>query len=182
MKRLTKIHNFDYYSIMFFLLALIGWLWEVILYFVTEHTFINRGVYKGPYLPIYGAGGVLLYLLLHRLKKKPVLVFSASMVLCSVLEYFTSWFLEFRWDIRWWDYSSHFMNLNGRICLLGAVVFGIGGTGFICLLLPAYEKLYQKMPEKLRTLLMVAFILIFVIDAAYGAMKPNMGYGISDIV
>ena len=51
------IRTFDFYVLLFFMLSFIGWLWEVAIYLVTEHAWINRGIYLGPYLPIYGAGG-----------------------------------------------------------------------------------------------------------------------------
>ena len=60
------------------------------MYLFTEHAFINRGVYRGPYLPIYGAGGLLLCFLLRGFRKKPMRVFFLSMLICSALEYFTS--------------------------------------------------------------------------------------------
>ena len=151
----------------------------MLLYLITQHAFINRGVYKGPYLPIYGVGGMLLYLLLHRLKKSTLLVFFSSLVVCSLLEYFTSWFLEMRWGIRWWDYSDHFMNIGGRICLLGAVCFGIGGTILVCLFMPLYEKIFEKIPAKMRVIVSVLLILLFVADAAYAGIRPNTGFGIT---
>ena len=40
--------EFEYYVLLFFILAFTGWLWEVALFFFTEHAFINRGVYRGP--------------------------------------------------------------------------------------------------------------------------------------
>lgn len=171
--------EFDYYVLLFFLLAFIGWVWEVVLYFFTEHAFINRGVYRGPYLPIYGVGGLLLCVFLHSLKKRPVSVFFLSAVICSVLEYLTSFFLERRFKVRWWDYSGHFLNISGRICLLGAVTFGLGGAVLVCLFLPFYEKIYRKMPGIWRVILCAVFLLVFVVDAAYCAMHPNMGNGIS---
>lgn len=174
-----NIQGFDFYCILFFALAFIGWIWEVFLYFFTAHAFINRGVYKGPYLPVYGVGGMLLYLLLHRLKKKPVPVFFSSLVICSLLEFFTSWFLEKRWGIRWWDYSGHFMNIGGRICLLGAVCFGVGGTVLVCLFMPFYEKIFKKIPAKIRAAISVVLILLFVADAAYAGIRPNTGFGIT---
>ena len=64
------IRPFDYYALLFFTTAFAGWLWEVLLCLVTAHTFVNRGVYKGPYLPIYGIGCVILLMLLHRLRKR----------------------------------------------------------------------------------------------------------------
>lgn len=173
-------HEFDYYVLLFFILAFLGWLWEVILFLFTEHAFINRGVYRGPYLPIYGIGGLLLCLLLGSFRKKPLCVFGISLVVCSVLEYLASYFLERRWGIRWWDYSGHFLNINGRICLLGALVFGLGGTALVCLFLPFYEKLYLKVSKKWRFFLCLGLLLVFVADAAYCAVWPNTGEGISE--
>ena len=165
--------------LLFFCLAFVGWLWEVLLFLLTDHAFINRGVYRGPYLPIYGVGGVLLCFLLRRYRGKPFLVFALSMVVCSVLEYLTSYLLEVRWGIRWWDYSGHVLHVNGRICLAGAVVFGLGGTGLVCLLLPAYDRLYGKLPGKWRGVLSIVLLLLFVADATYCTMSPNTGQGIT---
>ncbi len=171
--------EFDYYALLFFALAFVGWLWEVLLFFCTEHAFINRGVYRGPYLPVYGVGGLLICFLLRRLKKKPLLVFLFSMLICSVLEYFTSYLFERRFGTRWWDYSEHFLNLNGRVCLLGAVVFGLGGTALVCVFLPFYERIYEKIPGRWRAALCILLLLVFVADATYCAVRPNTGDGIS---
>ena len=115
---MKKRRDFDYYVLLFFCLAFVGWLWEVLLFLLTDHAFINRGVYRGPYLPIYGVGGVLLCFLLRRYRGKPFLVFALSMVVCSVLEYLTSYLLEVRWGIRWWDYrpclACQWQDLPGR--------------------------------------------------------------------
>ncbi len=179
MKRNRIARQFDYYVLLFFILAFAGWLWEVTLYLFTEHAFINRGVYKGPYLPVYGVGGLLLCFFFRSLKKKPFRVFALSAIVCSALEYFSSYILEKRWGIRWWDYSGHFLNINGRICLLGAVAFGAGGVALVCLFLPLYEKVYLKMDKRRRLIACLLLLAVFVADAAYCAMRPNMGYGIS---
>lgn len=42
--------------LMFFVFSVAGWLWEVMLSYVTEGSFVNRGVLHGPLLPIYGRG------------------------------------------------------------------------------------------------------------------------------
>ncbi len=101
MKRKPTSDCFIFYVLLFFITAFVGWLWEVLLFLFTEHAFINRGVYEGPYLPIYGAGGFLLCVLLSHIRKKPLLVFVLSMTVCTVLEYLTSFFLERKWGIRW---------------------------------------------------------------------------------
>lgn len=179
MKKKIMSHEFDYYVLLFFSIAFSGWLWEVMLYFFTEHAFINRGVYRGPYLPIYGVGGLLLCLFFGSMKKKPVRVFLLSTVLCSVLEYLTSYFLEMRFGVKWWDYGGHFLNISGRICLLGAVTFGLGGAVLVCLYLPLYERIYRRISGRWRTLLCLLFLAAFVVDGAYCAMRPNAGVGIT---
>lgn len=179
MKKKSLPHNFDFYVLLFFIAAFAGWLWEVLLFFFTKHGFINRGVYEGPYLPIYGVGGLLLCMLLYHMKKKPLPVFLLSMSICTVLEYLTSLFLERRWGIRWWDYSGHFLNLNGRVCLLGAVFFGLGGTALVCLFLPFYEKMYSQITPKWRRIASISLLLVFIADGAWCAMHPNTGTGIS---
>lgn len=179
MKKTNSPRKFDYYALMFFLLSFAGWLWEVLLYFCTDHLFINRGVYKGPYLPVYGVGGLLLYFLLRSFRRRAVLVFACSALLCGALEYLTSFFLEQKWGIRWWDYSGHFLNMNGRICLMGISAFGLGGVLLICLCLPWYDKIYEKIPDRWRSGLCVALVLVFAADAAWCAIHPNVGYGIT---
>lgn len=170
---------FFYYIWLFTFLSFAGWLWEVCLYLVTTGRFVNRGILTGPWLPIYGAGGLFLFFLLYRLKKHPVFVFLLAAAVCSALEYFCSWFLEKLWGVRWWDYSGYFANLNGRICLLGAAAFGTGALLAIYLLIPWFEKIYEKIPPRIRKTVGILLLLLFVIDGAYAAANPNAGWGIT---
>lgn len=169
----------DFYILYFFLVSFVGWLWEVGLYLVTEQVFINRGAFYGPYLPIYGAGGVLLWLMLQSFHRKKSVTFLLSMVLCSVLEYATGIFLEWKWGMRWWDYSGQFMNLNGHICLLGAVGFGLGGTLLNCYLMPSYMRLYHKISARWRKILCTILLVLFAVDLVWCLVSPNTGENIT---
>ena len=171
--------SFDYYVLLFFLLSLFGWLWEVGIYLVREKQFVNRGILTGPWLPIYGAGALFLYLILKRWKKNPLLVFVISLTICSVLEYFSGFFLEKMWGVKWWDYSGMFLNLHGRICLMSCLLFGVGGIFLIFFIVPIYTALYNKISEKKRLTAAIILLLIFVADAAYSADFPNVGSGIT---
>ena len=62
--------------------------------------------------------------MLGRLKNPAALFFLGALLTCS-LEYFTSWLMEKLFHARWWDYSKRFGNLNGRVCLLNSVLFGL---------------------------------------------------------
>lgn len=173
---------FDYYALLFFTSAFAGWLWEVLLYLVTAHTFVNRGIYRGPYLPVYGVGCVLLILLAHRLRRRPAAVFALSCLLCTALEYVTGVWLLWKWGVRWWDYSGHVFNIDGHICLTSAAGFGLGGVLLICVFQPVFNRYYHRMTIALRVTLCIAFLLLFVADAAYAAMYPNTGEHISTLV
>lgn len=172
--------TFDFYVLLFFIVSFAGWLWEAGIYLVTEHTWVNRGVYYGPYLPIYGSGGLLLWFMLHRLYRKPLWTFCLSALICSVLEYATSVFLEWKWGVRWWDYEEHFMNLNGRVCLLGAICFGVGGMLLNCWLLPWYMRLYHRISRKWRLILCGVLLAVFILDVTYCAVNPHSGYGVTE--
>ena len=64
-------------------------------------------------------------------------IFLLGAVLCSVLEYFISWLLEYLFDMRWWDYSDWPLNLNGRICAVSVIGFGFAALAGTQLIIPA---------------------------------------------
>lgn len=184
----TNAHEIDYdrhYSIgslifIFFACSFIGWLWEVIIHIVEDGVLVNRGVLLGPWLPIYGSGSVLILLLLRPFFKRPVATFFSSMILCSSVEYVTSWYLELKEGIRWWDYSGYFLNINGRICLAGAVIFGAGGCAIVYFAAPKLDDCWKKLSKKLQLGICIVLALLFVDDLVKSHENPNTGKGITD--
>ena len=120
----------------FLLYAFIGWVYESILVSIAERRLVNRGFLNGPICPI---------VLLHDFTN-PVLIFLISSFGASVLEYATSWGMEKLFHARWWDYSHFRFNIQGRICLLGAIVFGFGGVAIIDVVQPQVERLTAMIP------------------------------------
>ena len=167
--------------LIFFAMSFVGWAWEVGLHLIADGTFVNRGVLHGPWLPIYGTGSVMMLLLLNRFRRKPVLEFVLAVALCGSVEYFTSVYLEFVHNgTRWWDYTGYFLNLNGRICAEGLLVFGIGGMAIIYVLAPFLDGLFRRMPPKLLMAAGVVLLLFFAADQIYSSAHPNTGKGITD--
>ncbi len=159
----------------FFVFSFIGWAWEVCLYLVMTGEFVNRGVLYGPWLPIYGTGGIAILLVLNRFRQKPVLQFLSAVILCGVLEYFTGYFLELTHNGRkWWDYTGYFLNLHGRICAEGLLVFGLGGLAIVYLLAPLLDNQIRRLSGKFLILLCAVLIAAFVGDWLYSTKKPNM--------
>ena len=165
--------------LIFFSLCFVGWIWEVTLHLITAHTFVNRGVLHGPWLPIYGSGGILILICLKKLRNRPIAEFFASIVLCGFVEYFTSLYLELSCGRRWWNYNGYFLNLNGRICAEGLLVFGLGGVAIVYVIAPLLDNLFRKINVKIVGAVCTALIVVFMADVIYSKKNPNTGKGIS---
>ena len=115
--------------LLFIAYGIIGYFLEVITTSLEQKKInLTRGFLVGPIVPIYGVGSLLITLFLSTYKNDLVVLFVMSLVLCSVVEFTTSYIMEKAFKLRWWDYSHMKYNLDGRICLLNAVLFGIGGV------------------------------------------------------
>lgn len=184
-KWVVSLNYLRYYSVwsllmMFFMLSFMGWVWEVSLHLITDGVLVNRGVMHGPWLPIYGCGSVLILLFLNRFRRNPALEFILIVVLCGSVEYFTSLVLEIvHGGTRWWDYTGYFLNLHGRICAEGLLVFGIGGMAIVYVLAPFLDGMFRRLPVK--ALMAAGLILtgIFAADQIYSSIHPNEGEGIT---
>ncbi len=164
----------------FFVFSFVGWVWEGSLYLVRDGVFVNRGTMHGPWLPIYGSGGVLILTLLYKLRKHALTQFFAAVVLCGVVEYFTSYVLEIMsGGVKWWDYSGYFMNLHGRICAEGLIVFGLGGIAVVYALAPSLSHGINKFSHRFLVTLSCGLLAVFIIDALYSSQNPNTGYGVT---
>lgn len=175
-------YSFSSYILLFFTFSIIGFLWEVFLHLLSDGTFVNRGTMHGPWLPIYGTGGVLILFLLKRYRDKPLSLFVTTFLLCGVVEYGTAWFLETFKHLKYWDYTGYFLNLQGRICLEGLLVFGLGGCGFTYIVAPILDNFYQQIPSLVKTILCIIFVGVFSLDFIYSTIYPNTGVGISKTV
>lgn len=167
------------YVLFFFLCSFIGWIWEIILIVVQTGNLVNRGVLHGPWLPIYGCGGLIIVLLFNRFREHPLVVFLFSALSCALIEYGTGWYLETFKHHKWWDYSELPLDLNGRICAFSVTAFGIGGMAVIYLVYPILYKIAQKIPYTVKKLLCWTLMLIFLGDFIYSSDVPNTGEGIT---
>lgn len=169
------------YVLFFFAFAMIGWFWEVVLHIIQTGDIVNRGVLYGPWLPIYGCGGVLILFFMRRFAKRPVVTFFLIIFVCGVLEYGTAWILEIFLGTKWWDYSGFFLNLHGRICAEGLLIFGVGGCAILYIIAPILDELFSRVPKKIRTIVAVVLIVCFAADTAYSFLcQPNTGKGITE--
>ncbi len=166
---------------LFFFMCFVGWIWEVSLSMITYGKFINRGVLHGPWIPIYGVGCVLILLVLKRYRTRPKVEFGLSILLCGCVEYFTGLALELTHNgQRWWDYTGYFLNINGRICAEGLLVFGLGGMAFVYLLAPIIDNFVRTHLNKKVSVFCLILLLVFGNDVIYSHFYPNTGQGVTE--
>lgn len=86
------LHTIEIYFLLFLTYAFLGWCMEVTCKLIQFKRFINRGFLVGPYCPIYGWGALAITLLLQRYTNDIIVLFVMAVIVCSFIEYFTSYF------------------------------------------------------------------------------------------
>jgi uncharacterized membrane protein len=141
-----------------------GWCMEMISTGSWHKNFTNRGFLIGPYCPIYGVAAVLMIWFLQKYENDLAALFVMAIMICSVLEYLTSYVMEKIFKARWWDYSKRTFNVNGRICLTNSLVFGILGVLLISYIHPFLNAILNKITEPYFYIISTFCFTVFIID------------------
>lgn len=152
------------YFLLFIVYSVFGWCLEVVGKLIQYKRFINRGFLIGPYCPIYGCGALLITFLLKKYIDDPLVLFVMVIVVCGILEYLTSFFMEKIFKARWWDYSQKKVNINGRVCLDTIVLFGLLGLFIMYISNPFLINKIEQLPEIWLNILFWILLVIFVAD------------------
>ena len=164
------LHTYGYLFVWFIIYSFFGWVYESLWSSFNERQWVNRGFLSGPVIPIYGFGAVFFVLLLSDINN-PVYIFILGMVIASVLEYFTSWAMEKLFHARWWDYNHYPFNLNGRICLYGALLFGFFAVVIIKVVQPYVAKFTAGFSDSALYSLSVVLMILFITDTILTVRK-----------
>lgn len=163
---------FEKYFSLFIIYSIIGWIIEVFWTLATDKKLVNRGFLIGPYCPIYGVGCLLLIIFLNRFKDNLVLLFFMSIIICSILEYSTSYVMEKMFKARWWDYSDYKFNLNGRICAATMIPFGVLGVLVVYFLNPIISGVIR-----FNNIVFIIIFTLFIVDfgVSFGIIENMKG-------
>lgn len=118
--------QYSFTQIIFFFLVycFFGWIIESTYVSVKTKKLTNRGFLRGPVIPIYGCGAMMMVFCAAPFTKWPVAVFFAGLLGCSVLEYCTGMIMEAIFKVRYWDYSNTKGNINGYVCWWASLSWG----------------------------------------------------------
>ena len=125
----------------------------------------RSGLVYGPFNPVYGIGAVVMTLALYRYRNRSSSVsFFGGFVVGSVIEYVLSWGQELLFGSTSWDYSNMPFNLNGRICLLYSLFWGVLGVMWIKSIYPRIAQVILKIPNRFGKILTWALTLFMVFN------------------
>lgn len=159
----VTFHQIVWYMLIFSFLGLVV---ETIYGYLTMGVWQSRkGLILGPYCPIYGVGAVIIILFLNKFRNQKIKLFIYGGILGSVIEYLLSFGMEAMYGTRFWNYTDAY-NLNGRICLLYTVFWGILSLILICVVKKWIDKLINKVNYKNKVVKIIDIIIavLFTVD------------------
>ncbi len=150
----------------FFIYCVVGWIWECTYCLVTTRHFTNRGFMRGPVIPIYGCGTIVMLVASSPFRDNIVLTFLSGAIGASVLELVTGTVMEAIFKVRYWDYSKAPLNINGYVCAGASAGWGAAAVllnKFIHIPVAALE---EAVPYRMEQVLLLIASILFTADLA----------------
>lgn len=108
----------------FYFYCFFGWCFESTVVSVSKHKLVNRGFMRGPFLPLYGSGAIMMLVVSMPFQDNIILTYIAGCIGATILEYVTGVTMEALFKVRYWDYSNKRFNFQGHICLSSTLAWG----------------------------------------------------------
>lgn len=163
--------NMYMYFLSFIIYSFLGWICETIYCLIIDKEYVNRGFLKGPFCPIYGAGALIVIIILSPVSDNILLLFLSGMIFTSILEYITGFLLEIIFNLKWWDYSNYRFNIKGRVCLLNSILFGILSLITVTIINPIIIEYIKNIPSNIITWICGISIVYFLLDSIISVYK-----------
>lgn len=135
------------------------------------------GLIYGPFNLVYGIGALVLTYFLYQYRNRSRLYsFIGGFITGSIVEYACSWFQEIIFGSTSWDYSAMPFNINGRICLLYSIFWGILGIYWIKTIYPYVATWILKIPNKIGKPLTTILLVFMIINSINSGLVVNRWY------
>lgn len=150
----------------FYFYCFVGWCIESVYVSLHQKRLVNRGFMKGPFLPLYGSGGIMMLVVSIPFQEHLVLVYIAGCIGATVLEYVTGVAMEALFKVRYWDYSDKKFNFQGHICLGTSLAWGLLTILMTRLVHKLVEHLVLMIPATALTVITLALTVGIACDFA----------------
>ena len=155
----------------FIIYSFLGWVMESIVRTICERKLINTGFLHGPFCPIYGIGAMILFLFLKRFENQLILLFFMGVIVLTFWEYIVGVMLEKMIKTKYWDYSKHKFNFQGRICLTNSICWGILGILFVKYIHPFIENIVSNINPIILYYIVAILSVVILIDMIVSIIK-----------
>lgn len=148
----------------FYFYCFFGWCFESAYVSIKKKRPVNRGFMRGPFLPLYGSGAIMMLVVSGPFQENILLTYLAGCVGATLLELVTGITMEALFKVRYWDYSNQKFNYKGHICLSSTVAWG-----FLTILMTEavhkwVERLVFAIPQNVISVLTAGITFVIVID------------------
>ncbi len=109
----------------FYFYCFAGWCFESVFVSLKSRKWVNRGFMRGPFLPLYGSGAIMMLVVSRPYADNIWLTYVSGVIGATALEYVTGVVMEALFKMRYWDYSNRFLNFQGQICLRSSLTWGL---------------------------------------------------------
>ena len=144
---------------------------ESIFRSIMEKKIINTGFLRGPICPIYGVGALIMTTVLSRFSNNILILFISSLVVLTLWEYIVGVLLEKIFHTKYWDYSNHKINFQGRICLSNSIYWGILGVVFVKYIHPFMITILDKINIEILYFVVGISTIVFIVDVISSVVK-----------
>lgn len=163
----------------FYFYCFFGWVFESTYVSIKSRKLINRGFMRGPFLPLYGTGAIMMLVVSMPFQDNVALTYVAGCVGATLLELVTGITMEALFKVRYWDYSPKKFNYKGHICLSSTIAWG-----FLTILMT--EVVHQEVAKVVLSLphqvLTVITVLITIEIAADFALSFKAALDLRDVL
>lgn len=150
----------------FYFYCFAGWCIESTYVSIRTGKLTNRGFIRGPFLPLYGSGGIMMLVVSMPFQASIVLTYLAGCVGATILEYVTGVTMEALFKVRYWDYSNQKFNFHGHICLRTTLAWGLLTILMTEIVHVPVEKLMLSIPEQVLAVITIALTIAIAVDFA----------------
>ncbi|MDE6975251.1 MAG: hypothetical protein K2P38_19510 [Lachnospiraceae bacterium] len=148
----------------FYFYCFFGWVFESTFVSVKSRKFVNRGFMRGPFLPIYGSGAIMMLVVSMPFQDNLILTYLAGCVGATALEFVTGVAMESLFKVRYWDYSNQKFNYKGHICLSSTAAWGFLTIFMTEVLHKGVEKLIFAVPYVILTCVTAVVTVYIIMD------------------
>lgn len=150
----------------FYFYCFVGWCIESTYVSLHQKRLVNRGFMRGPFLPLYGSGGIMMLVVSMPFQEHLILVYIAGCIGATILEYVTGVTMEALFKVRYWDYSDKKFNFQGHICLGTSLAWGLLTILMTRLVHKPVEQLVLMIPTTVLTIVTLVLTVVIACDFA----------------